>query len=72
MRYRENQPPDPEQPFGASMHNMLDFSMVLAFLIGLALLLIARHGRVLWLTVWSVGLLVASVGYLLIDNIDAF
>ena len=35
-----------------------------AFLLGLVLLWLGRRGRVLWLQVWSAGLVVFSVAYL--------
>lgn len=48
----------------AGLHFMLNFTVALAFLIGLALLWLGRRGRVLWLQVWSVGLVVFSAAYL--------
>ncbi|MCB1772070.1 MAG: hypothetical protein KDI88_00520 [Gammaproteobacteria bacterium] len=46
------------------LHFMLNFTVALALLIGLALLWLSRRGRVLWLQVWSIGLVIFSVAYL--------
>ena len=46
------------------LHFMLNFTVVLALLIGLALWWLGRVGRVLWLQVWSIGLVVFSIAYL--------
>ena len=46
------------------LHFMLNFTVALALLIGFALWWLGRRGRVLWLQVWSAGLVVASVAYL--------
>ena len=46
------------------LHFMLNFTVALALIIGVALLWLGRRGRVLWLQVWSVGLVVFSVAYL--------
>ena len=47
------------------LHFMLNFTVALGLLIGLALWWLGRRGRVLWLQVWSIGLVVFSIGYLL-------
>jgi len=46
------------------LHFMLNFTVALALVIGLALLWLGRRGRVLWLQVWSIGLVVFSIAYL--------
>ena len=46
------------------LHYMLNFTVALALFIGCALLWLAFKGRVLWLKVWSLGLILASLGYL--------
>jgi hypothetical protein len=46
------------------LHFMLNFTVVLALFIGVALLWLGRRGRVLWLQVWSAGLVFFSVAYL--------
>ena len=65
MRYLENAPPDPDLPYGESMHSMLTLSMVLAIIIGSILYAAGRHGKILWLKVWSIGLIVCSLLYLI-------
>ena len=46
------------------MHDMLTLSMWLSILIGVALFLTGRHGNILWLKVWSIGLIICAIGYL--------
>lgn len=46
------------------LHFMLNFTVALGLLIGLGLWWLGRKGRVLWLQVWSIGLVVFSVAYL--------
>jgi hypothetical protein len=46
------------------LHFMLNFTVALALLIGIALWWLGRRGRVLWLQVWSIGLVVFSIAYL--------
>ena len=46
------------------LHFMLNFTVALALLIGIVLWWLARRGRVLWLQVWSIGLVAFSVAYL--------
>jgi hypothetical protein len=63
MRYREGQEiPDNIQPHigDASMA----FTAVLGLFIGIVLTVLARKGKVMWLTVWSAGLILISVVYL--------
>lgn len=67
MRYREDQGPNPEFPYAESMHNMLTLSMILGIIFGIGLLWLSIRGRVLWLKVWSIGLIVLSAAYLLAD-----
>ncbi len=64
MRYREGQEPDPHYPYGKSTHQAMDFSFVLGIVIGLALLWMGFKGRILWLKVWSAGLVALSIYYL--------
>jgi hypothetical protein len=65
MRYAETESALLEPLYSQSdtLHHMLLFTVVLAFVIGLLLFWLGRHGRVLWLTVWSAGLVLASVAY---------
>ena len=67
MRYLENSAPNPDLPYGESMHSMLTLSMVLAIVIGTVLYAAGRHGKILWLKVWSIGLVISSLGYLIGD-----
>jgi len=64
MRYSDSQVLEPLYSQSDSLHHMLLFTVVLAFFIGLLLLWLGRHGRVLWLTVWSIGLMLASIAYI--------
>lgn len=68
MRYEasEGVPVDQMTVYADSegLHFMLNFTVVLALLIGIALLWLGRRGRVLWLQVWSAGLVVFSIAYL--------
>lgn len=64
MRYREGQDPDPHYAYGKATHDAVDFSMVLGVAIGLILLWMAFKGRILWLKVWSVGLICLAVYFL--------
>jgi hypothetical protein len=52
----------------AGLHFMLNFTVFLALLIGLLLWWLGRKGRVLWLQVWSIGLVVFSLAYLLVAS----
>lgn len=67
MRYRTDEAPDPDQPYGALVHGMITGSTILSIGIGAILLYIAVRGRSLWLGTWSVGLVLSSVVYLIGD-----
>lgn len=67
MRYPEGQPPDPTAPYGTMMHEMMTLSMWLGIVIGLCLYAAGRHGKVMWMKVWSLSLLGFSVAYLVGD-----
>ena len=67
MRYREDQTPEIIYSQSEGLHFMLTFSVSLGLLIGVALLWLGRHGRVLWLQAWSVGLIAVSTTYLVAD-----
>ena len=63
MRYREGQeiPENIEPHIGdASMA----FAAVLGLFIGITLTVLARKGKVMWLTVWGSGLVLLSIVYL--------
>jgi hypothetical protein len=54
------------------MHNMLTLSMVISIVIGICLFAAGRHGRILWLQAWSIGLIALSVAYLIADWLGVF
>lgn len=64
MRYQENATLEPIYSQSSGLHFMLNFTVTLALVIGVVLLWLGLKGRVLWLTVWSAGLIIASVLYL--------
>ena len=70
MRYPENAPPNPDVPYGESMHGMLSLSMWMSIVIGILLFVAGRHGNILWMKVWSLGLVACSVLYLLGDMLN--
>lgn len=69
MRYSEQQiPPIDEQVIysqSEGLHFMLNFTVSLALIIGIILFFLGRHGRILWLQVWSAGLVISSIAYLI-------
>ena len=67
MRYPEGHAPDPAVPYGTTMHDMLTLSMWMSIVVGVCLFAVGRYGNVLWMKVWSVGLLGCSVIYLVGD-----
>jgi hypothetical protein len=64
MRWREGQEVDPENPYTEGTQMMLDMAYGMSIPIGLILLWMGIKGRILWLKVWSVGLMVLGVGIL--------
>jgi hypothetical protein len=48
----------------SGLHFMLNFTVALALVIGVALWWLGRAGHVLWLQVWSIGLVFFSIAYL--------
>lgn len=65
MRYPDNHLLEPIYTQSTGLHHMLLFTVVLGFVIGLILFWLGRRGRVLWLTVWSAGLVLISFSYVL-------
>jgi hypothetical protein len=63
MRYQDSGTLEPLYVQSSGLQNTLLFTVVLAFFIGAALLYLGRRGQVMWLTVWSIGLMLASLGY---------
>lgn len=64
MRYQESEALGPLYRDTDGLHFMLNFTVALALVIGVILFWLALRGRVLWLKVWSIGLVLASVSYL--------
>ena len=62
MRYREGQEVDPDNPYPESTQMMLEMSYLMSIPIGLALLWLGIRGRVLYLKVWSIGLMALGIG----------
>jgi len=64
MRYQDNEALGPLYRDTDGLHFMLNFTVALALVIGVVLFWLSLRGRVLWLKVWSIGLVLASVSYL--------
>ena len=65
MRYREGQEVDPNIPYPESTQAMLDMAYLMSIPVGLVLLWMGIRGRIMWLKVWSVGLMALGIGILL-------
>jgi len=52
-------------PYTETSPGMLAFTVGLSFFIGVVLLVLGRYGKQMWLVVWSAGLIICSVLYLL-------
>lgn len=65
MRYREGEEVDPDYPYTESTHMMMNLAYGMSIPIGLILLWLAIRGRILWLKVWSVGLMALGIGILI-------
>jgi hypothetical protein len=65
MRY-EDSPAASGQIYSQSegLHRMLLFTVSIALVVGIVLLVLGLRGRVLWLTTWSAMLIALSVMYL--------
>lgn len=64
MRYSEELTGMQVYAQSEGLHFMLNFTVALALLIGIVLFWLGRRGRVMWLTVWSAGLVIFSIAYL--------
>jgi len=64
MRWREGQEVDPDHPYTEGTHMMLDMAYWMSIPVGLVLLWIGIKGRVIWLKIWSIGLMALGVGIL--------
>ena len=67
MRHREGQEEDPNSPYPQSTQMMMEMAYWMAIPIGLVLLWMGIKGRVLWLKVWSTGLMALGVGILVTE-----
>ena len=70
MRYREGQEEDPNNPYPESTQMMMEMAYWMSIPIGLVLLWIGIKGRVMWLKVWSVGLMALGIGILINEYFD--
>jgi hypothetical protein len=61
MRYRIGD--DPTSATTAT-DDMILFTVAIGLVVGIILVWLARHGRQMWLLVWSVGLVLASIAYI--------
>lgn len=64
MRYREGELENPDRPYPESTEAMLDMAYWMSIPVGLVLLWIGIRGRVMWLKVWSIGLIALGTGIL--------
>ncbi len=68
MRYTEQQTTETNHGIiysqSEGLHFMLNFTVSLALVIGIILWILGRHGKILWLQVWSAGLILCSIVYL--------
>lgn len=62
MRYKID--PTTGLPLAETSPGMLGSTVFLALLIGMGLLYLGRRGKQLWIVVWSIGLIICSVLYL--------
>ena len=65
MRYREGQEVDPNQPYPESTMMMMEMAYWMSIPFGLLLLWLGIKGRIMWLKVWSVGLMALGIGILI-------
>lgn len=64
MRYREGQEVDPNNPYPENTELMLEMAYWMSIPVGLVLLWLGIKGRIMWLKVWSVGLMLLGIGIL--------
>ena len=63
MRYRIDSTPASENM--ATTDDMYLLTVVLGLIIGVVLTALGINGKQIWLVVWSVGLIIASIAYLI-------
>ena len=61
MRYREGEIVDPNQPYTENTLKMMELSYWMSIPLGIILLWLAIKGRMMWLKVWSVGLIALGI-----------
>ncbi len=62
MRYKID--PTTGLPITETSPGMLGATVLLALVIGIVLFYVGRRGKQLWIVVWSIGLIICSVLYL--------
>ena len=62
MRYRVGEQVDPDNPYTENTQKMMELSYLMSIPLGLILLWLAIKGRVMWLKLWSIGLMVLGIG----------
>ena len=65
MRYRVGEEVDPDNPYTEGTHMMMEMAYWMSIPIGLVLLWMGIKGRIMWLKVWSIGLMALGVGILI-------
>ncbi len=61
MRYREGEIVDPNQPYTENTLKIMELSYWMSIPLGIILLWLAIKGRLMWLKVWSVGLIILGI-----------
>ncbi|MDJ0881859.1 MAG: hypothetical protein QNJ56_09440 [Gammaproteobacteria bacterium] len=64
MRYREGEIVDPNQPYTENTLKIMELSYWMSIPLGIILLWLAIKGRLMWLKVWSVGLIILGLAML--------
>jgi energy-coupling factor transporter transmembrane protein EcfT len=52
-------------PYTETSPGLLAFTVGIALVTGVILFFVGRYGRQLWLIVWSIGLVICSIAYLI-------
>jgi hypothetical protein len=63
LRYRVE--PSTGLPYTETSPGLLAFTVGLALVTGVILFFVGRYGKQMWLMVWSVGLVICSIAYLI-------
>ncbi len=69
MRYREGREVDPDNPYPESTQMMLEMSYWMSIPLGLLLLWLGIRGKIMWLKVWSLGLMALGIGILVYQRL---